>query len=155
FIDATQIDASALGRFLEDGIRELGRILRSEPGASFATLVQNEQQRAVVDKMTGVMSLLEGHADVVMDGVGPQVVPSVKHIRNQFEKRRDSAQGLARIMRKILGLDAKMRQYRDGAAFVRTVTDRVGHDGFGAIWAGPENLPSTEEIADPDSTESV
>lgn len=149
FIDATQIDASALSRLLEDGIRELGRIVRSEPGASFATLFQNEQQRTVVDKMTGMMSLLEGHADVVMDGVGPQVVPTVKQIRKKFEKRRDSAQGVAKIMRKVLGLDAKMRQYRDGAAFVRSVTERVGRDGFDAVWASPDNLPTTAEITDP------
>jgi len=149
FIDATQIDASALSRLLEDGLRELGRIVRSEPGASFATLFQNEQQRTVVDKMTGMMSLLEGHADVVMDGVGPQVVPTVKQIRKKFEKRRDSAQGVAKIMRKVLGLDAKMRQYRDGAAFVRTVTERVGRDGFDAVWASPDNLPTTAEITDP------
>jgi len=149
FIDATQIDASALSRLLEDGLRELGRTVRSEPGASFATLFQNEQQRTVVDKMTGMMSLLEGHADVVMDGVGPQVVPTVKQIRKKFEKRRDSAQGVARIMRKVLGLDAKMRQYRDGAAFVRSVTERVGRDGFDAVWASPDNLPTTAEITDP------
>ena len=30
-----------------------------------------------------------------------------------------------RLLRKLLGLEAKMRQYRDGAVFVRTVTDKV------------------------------
>lgn len=149
FIDATQVDASAMSRLMEDGIKELGRILRSEPDASLATLFQNESQRAAVDQMTGVMSLLEGHADVVMDGVGPQVVPTVQHIRKKFENRRDSTRGTAKIVRKLLGLDAKMRQYRDGAAFVRDVTNRVGREGFDAVWAAPENLPSKDEIADP------
>jgi uncharacterized protein (DUF2342 family) len=42
-----------------------------------------------------------------------------------------------------------MAQYRDGAAFVRHVVDKVGMDDFNAVWAGPENLPSKAEIADP------
>ena len=44
---------------------------RTACSTSFAT----ERQREVVDRVTGVMSLLEGHADVVMDGVGPEVIP--------------------------------------------------------------------------------
>ena len=69
------------------------------------------------------MSLLEGHADVVMDSVGPEVIPSVELIRSKFTVRRQG-QGFDRIVRKLLGLDAKMRQYRDGAAFCRAVIER-------------------------------
>ena len=82
--------------------------------------------------------------------VGPSVIPSVAQIRKRFEKRRGSGGPLDRIVRQVLGLDAKMRQYRDGAAFVRTVEERVGRDGFDAVWAAPENLPSATEIEKPD-----
>lgn len=149
FIDATQLDASALSRLLEDGIKELGKIVRADPDASLAGLFQNDRQREIVDKITGVMSLLEGHADVVMDGVGPEVVPTVDDIRAKFERRRRTARGSDKIMRKLLGLDAKMRQYRDGAEFVRTVTERVGRTGFDAVWQDPQNLPTKDEIRDP------
>jgi coenzyme F420 biosynthesis associated uncharacterized protein len=97
-----------------------------------------------------VMSLLEGHADVVMDGVGPEVIPSVDDIRVKFNKRRKGAGYLDRLLRRLLGLDAKMAQYRDGAAFVRTVVDRTGMADFNAVWAEPANLPSKAEIGDPD-----
>jgi uncharacterized protein (DUF2342 family) len=53
------------------------------------------------------------------------------------------------MIRRLLGFDAKLRQYRDGAAFVRGVLDRVGMAGFNAVWAGPAYLPSKDEIADP------
>ncbi|GAA2927843.1 hypothetical protein GCM10020221_24750 [Streptomyces thioluteus] len=77
------------------------------------------------------MSLLEGHADYVMDGVGPQVVPSVAEIREKFQQRRASGAGrLDAALRKLLGLDAKLRQYRDGERFVRAVVDEVGMEGF-------------------------
>jgi putative hydrolase len=97
------------------------------------------------------MSLLEGHADVVMDGVGPEVIPSVDLIRSKFDVRRKGVGPLDRILRKLLGLDAKMAQYRNGAAFVRGVIAQVGMDGFNKVWVGPENLPSKAEIGDPSS----
>ena len=97
------------------------------------------------------MSLLEGHADVVMDGVGPSVIPSVDHIRDRFNQRRQGVGTLDRVLRRLLGLDAKMAQYRDGAIFVRAVVDKVGMEQFNAVWAEPANLPRTAEIKDPDT----
>jgi uncharacterized protein (DUF2342 family) len=56
---------------------------------------------------------------------------------------------LDRLLRRLLGLDAKMAQYRDGAKFVRSVVGKVGMAEFNAVFAGPENLPTKAEIADP------
>ena len=95
------------------------------------------------------MSLLEGHADVVMDGVGPSVIPTVGDIRKQFNQRRKGVGVLDRMLRRLLGLDAKMAQYRDGAMFVRAVVDKAGMAEFNAVWERPDNLPSKAEIADP------
>lgn len=95
------------------------------------------------------MSLLEGHADVVMDDVGPQVIPTVAHIRAQFDQRRKGVGALDRLLRRLLGLEAKMAQYRDGARFVRGVVDEVGMERFNAVWSEPAHLPSRAEIADP------
>jgi coenzyme F420 biosynthesis associated uncharacterized protein len=95
------------------------------------------------------MSLLEGHADVVMDDVGPQVIPSVAEIRKGFNRRRQGVGVLDRLLRKLLGLDVKMAQYRDGAKFVRTIVDKVGMADFNAVWDHPDHLPSKAEIADP------
>jgi putative hydrolase len=84
-----------------------------------------------------------------MDGVGPEVIPTVADIRAKFTQRRKGVGTLDRILRRLLGLDAKMAQYRDGAAFVRAAVDKVGMEGFNEVWAGPENLPSKTEIHDP------
>ena len=95
------------------------------------------------------MTLLEGHADQVMDAVGPEVVPSVKQIRERFEKRRDGGSPLDRLIRRLLGLDLKMQQYRQGGAFVRAVVDRVGVRGFNTVWESPQTLPTRAETASP------
>ncbi len=118
-------------------------------GEGIAQLFATPEQKARIARLTAVMSLLEGHADVVMDDVGPRVIPSVAEIRRKFDQRRTGAVGIDRILRRLLGLEAKMRQYRDGAAFVRGVTDQVGRDGFNAVWDSPESLPQPTEILDP------
>ena len=120
-----------------------------EGGSGLADLFITAQQREQVAAMTAVMSLLEGHADVVMDDVGPQVVPSVEEIRRKFDKRRQGAGSVDRLLRRLLGLEAKMRQYRDGAVFCRAVIDTVGVDGFNEVWTSPETLPSAREITEP------
>ncbi|MFV0253444.1 MAG: zinc-dependent metalloprotease [Beutenbergiaceae bacterium] len=111
--------------------------------------VLSDEDSQTLAEVLAVMALLEGHADVVMDEAGPAVIPSVASIRNGFEARRDSRSLLDLLLRRLLGLDAKLAQYRDGAAFVRGVTGRVGHDGLNAAWSDPQNLPQPAEIADP------
>ncbi len=118
-------------------------------GAGLAGLFLTEPQKEQVACITAVMSLLEGHADVVMDEVGPAVVPSVARIRELFERRRDGLGMFDIVVRRLLGLEAKMLQYRHGAAFVRGVVDRVGMDGFNAVWTSPQTLPTPAELADP------
>ncbi|ROS25900.1 zinc-dependent metalloprotease [Cellulomonas sp. PhB150] len=146
--------ASLLNDFTEERRNELvssvGNIVR---GGSVIDVLTDEQ-RAVFEQVGAVMALLEGHADVAMDEVGPSVVPSVKAIRRKFEAKRDqgaSAGGAPRVLRRLLGLDTKLAQYRDGAAFVRAVRTDVGQDDFNAVWASSENLPTATEIADPPS----
>ena len=135
---------------LVDGLRRGAEAIRSGNG-SVLDLVSSPEQKEILDRVTGVMSLLEGHADVVMDGVGPTVIPSVAQIRKKFNQRRQGLGTLDKLLRRLLGLDAKMAQYRDGAVFVRHVVDKVGMDDFNAVWTGPETLPSKAEIADPDA----
>ncbi|MEO9324305.1 zinc-dependent metalloprotease [Nocardioides sp. C4-1] len=118
--------------------------------ASIVDLLSTPEQKAILDGMTGMMSLLEGHADVVMDDVGPTVIPSVASIRKSFTQRRKGVGSLDRLLRRLLGLDAKMAQYRDGATFVRAVVDKVGMEEFNVVWERAEHLPSKAELSDPE-----
>jgi coenzyme F420 biosynthesis associated uncharacterized protein len=139
------------GRLLSEGLSRIGDLVSGKSDGSLIDLVSSPEQKAVIDKITGVMSLLEGHADVVMDGVGPAVIPTVADIRAKFTKRRQGVGTLDRLLRRLLGLDQKMAQYRDGAVFVRRTVESVGMDGFNAVFTEPANLPTKDEIHDPSS----
>ncbi|MFG3141063.1 zinc-dependent metalloprotease [Streptomyces sp. NPDC048211] len=156
FLDETDVDPMTVLERLREAAQSLagGRPEGEEGedgGRSLVEIVQTPAQREILGRLTAVMSLLEGHADYVMDGVGPEVVSSVGEIREKFQQRR--ARGASRLdqaLRKLLGLDAKLRQYRDGERFVRAVVDEVGMDGFNRVWTSPNTLPTKAEIAKPE-----
>ncbi|MFC9330985.1 zinc-dependent metalloprotease [Kitasatospora sp. NPDC057015] len=157
FLAETDVDPGALLDRVREAAGSIGGGLTglgargdgSAPGG-LLEVVQSPAQREILGRLTAVMSLLEGHADVVMDGVGPAVVPSVAEIREKFQQRRDrGANRLDLVLRRLLGMDAKLRQYQDGAVFVRGVVDRIGMDGFNRVWTSPNTLPTKEEIHNP------
>jgi coenzyme F420 biosynthesis associated uncharacterized protein len=156
FLGETELDASTVVERVRQAVQSFsgsgnsGGADETDDGRSLVDLVQTPGQKEILARMTAVMSLLEGHADYVMDGVGPLVVPTVAEIREKFSQRRASGAGrLDQALRKLLGLDAKMRQYRDGERFVRAVVEEVGMDGFNRVWTSPNTLPTKSEIAKP------
>ncbi|MBK5307208.1 MAG: zinc-dependent metalloprotease [Frankiaceae bacterium] len=119
-------------------------------GGSLVELLQTPEQKVVLDRVTAFMSLLEGHAEHVMDGVGPAVVPTVATIRARFDQRRKDGSGAVdRLLRRLLGLDLKALQYAEGKVFVDTVVAAAGMAGFNRVWESPATLPTREEIRRP------
>ena len=149
FVDATDLDSQAMSGMLQHALSEAVRGEGEGSKVGLIEMLSSPEQRELLDRITAIMSLLEGHADVVMDGVGPSVIGSVEQIRTKFTQRRGGAGSIDRLVRRLLGLEAKMAQYRDGALFVRQVVDQVGMEGFNAVWSSPEHLPTKSEIHEP------
>lgn len=143
-------DMDSLGRRLADAVKSLQeRRSDAAPGpGGLLELLRDPEEKATLSHLTAVMSLLEGHANVVMDAVDASIVPTVKTIRQRFNARGKDRGAVEKFIRNLLGLDAKMRQYTDGAKFVRAVVDQVGMEGFNRVWAEAANLPTEEEIHD-------
>jgi coenzyme F420 biosynthesis associated uncharacterized protein len=150
YLTAADLDPAALLSRLRGALGSARDVVRGQSDLSLLELVQTPEQRRVLDRVTGLMSLLEGHADVVMDGVGPDVVPTVTDIRQRFEARRRSGNPLERMLRRLFGIEMKLKQYAEGAAFVRAVVDSIGMDGLNVVWSGPDALPDAAEIRAPE-----
>jgi coenzyme F420 biosynthesis associated uncharacterized protein len=142
--------SSALNRLPDviKAVRQRGAEGGDTGGLGLMELLQSPEQREVFDRLIALSTLLEGHADYVMDAVGPAVVPSVATIRQRFTARRRGGGLLDRMLRALLGVDAKVRQYALGAAFTRQVVDAVGMTGFNLAWTSPDTLPLRSEIGD-------
>jgi coenzyme F420 biosynthesis associated uncharacterized protein len=151
FVDASDVDAAALLARVRRGLSTVAEAVRDpQSRTSVLDVVQSPAQKAVMDRLTALMTLVEGHAEMVMDGVGPKVIPSVAAIRERFNRRREASNGVESLIRRLLGVDAKLRQYAEGRRFVQAVVDRVGMAGFNRIWTSPQTLPTLAELADPD-----
>lgn len=144
---------NVVGR-LAEFVRDRRNGVPAEPNSTgiigLLRALQSDPQRQALDQMLVLGTLLEGHADHVMDAVGPAVVPTVATIRERFDERRRRRQPpLQRLIRALLGFDAKISQYTRGKAFVDAVVARVGMARFNAVWSGPDTLPLPDEIDEP------
>jgi coenzyme F420 biosynthesis associated uncharacterized protein len=119
-----------------------------EESTGARSVIGSPVQRQAYDQATAVMSLLEGHADVMMDRVGAEVVPTYAAIRGAFNQRRE-ASGWFSWAQKLLGLDVKYAQYREGAAFCRSVIDATDVATLNQAFTAPGLLPSLAELRDP------
>jgi len=143
-VDSLMDRATAAARSLKDRTAS-----GNTPGrGAILDLLQDPEEKAAISHLTAVMSLLEGHANVVMDAVDASIIPSVKTIRQRFNDRGKDRGVIEKFIRSLLGLDAKMRQYSDGARFVRAVVDAAGMEGFNRVWESADHLPTEPEIHD-------
>ncbi|MBA2892155.1 zinc-dependent metalloprotease [Nonomuraea sp. NPDC050663] len=151
FLLASDLDLPTLMERLRQAADTVADVVLREGDGNLIEAIQTPEQKAILDRLTAVMTLVEGHGDFVMDAVGPAVVPSVVDIRAKFQQRRAAGGRFDRTIKRLLGLELKMKQYAQGSAFVTAVVDKVGMEGFNRIWTSPETLPTLDEIADPDS----
>ncbi len=149
--ETIETDPAELRKRLSGAVGELVKVVRGQgDGAGLLSVLATPEQRTVLDRVTAFMSLVEGHAEYVMNAVPDSVIPSQKVIESRFaSRRRRSGNPLDRLLRRLLGMEAKTRQYIDGSAFVRAVVERIGVDDFNAIWTSTATLPTKAEIGDP------
>lgn len=127
-----------------------GRVARSLRDRDPVALVVGPAERLLVDRLQAAMSLVEGHAEHVMDRADPAGVPSLRRLRSAMLQRRASQGPLWRVLGKVLGLDLKVRQYEQGRAFCDRVVGAAGIDGLNLAWQSPESLPDLAEISEPE-----
>jgi coenzyme F420 biosynthesis associated uncharacterized protein len=114
-------------------------------------LIQNREQRELMDQLQPVMAVIEGYSEHVMDALGATLVPGYEKLREAMDRRRRSRSAPERLLQKLLGLDMKMRQYDQGKRFCDAVVDEVGIDGLNAVWRTPAEMPTPAELDDPEA----
>ena len=128
---------------------ELREMLERARRGEVLRLTLGEDRWRLVERMQATMSLIEGHAEHTMDGVGAEVLPSLPRLRAAMTRRR-AQRGLPwRVLEKLLGLELKLRQYETGRRFCDAVVEAGGPEALARVWSGPEALPSTQELEQP------
>ena len=113
-------------------------------------LLATPEQAETLQKVQGLMSLLEGHGDVTMDRAGAARIPSAARFGAVLRDRRQQGSPATKLLQKLIGLEAKMNQYEQGEKFIAAVEAAGGPALFNRVWEGPEWLPTAGEIKDAD-----
>jgi coenzyme F420 biosynthesis associated uncharacterized protein len=148
-LEPLRADPSGLPQVLRRVMEEVreGRNPLDESG--LMGVVATPEQREALAKIGGMMSLLEGHGDVTMDRAGAAEVPGAATFSRVLHERRAQARGFTKLAYRLLGLEAKMRQYAEGEHFVESVEAVGGPELLSRVWRGPEWLPTLAEIRSP------
>jgi putative hydrolase len=102
-----------------------------------------------VERMQAAMSLIEGHAEHVMDEVGADVLPSLPRLRAALNHRRENRGLPWRVLERLLGLELKMKQYETGRRFCDAVVADGGPQALALAWRSPQELPTPAELEQP------
>ena len=115
--------------------------------AGVVGMLATPEQKLALSRISGMMSLLEGHGDVTMDRAGAGEVPGAAHFSQVLHERRTQARGLTKLISKLLGLDAKMRQYAEGERFVEAVEAAGGPRCWRGCGRAPSGSPRSRRSA--------
>lgn len=102
-----------------------------------ASLVRDAGGRHALDQIVATMTFLEGHADYVSDHSGR--IRTAGRMRKSFRRK----------PRRGAGLLDKAAQYANGLEFCTRVRRLSRSNAVLAAYEKPENLPSKQEISDP------
>lgn len=127
----------------------LGELLGKARNGELLRITLGEDRWQIVDRMQATMSLIEGHAEHVMDAVGVQLLPSMPRLRAAMTRRRQMRPLPWRVLERLLGLELKMRQYEVGKRFCDTVVQEAGPEALAPAWRSPEGLPTSAELQAP------
>jgi coenzyme F420 biosynthesis associated uncharacterized protein len=144
-----KVDPGALLRLpAADDVRAAVSALRE---GGLVAAIGGPRRRELLERIQSTMGVIEGHAEHVMDVVGARALPSLAALRSALDRRRHERSPLIALLEKLIGLDAKLRQYEDGKRFCDAVAAAAGPAALHSVFDGPEQLPTAGELQDPDA----
>jgi coenzyme F420 biosynthesis associated uncharacterized protein len=145
-IDRASLQALARRLFRTDPRRTIRSLLQGD----LARILAGPEQARVLDRLQAAMSVIEGHAEHVMDAAAAAADPGYGRLRERLDARRARRGGLGEVVSRLLGMELKLRQYKLGKAFCDAVARDAGVEGLNRVWSEPEALPTNEELERPE-----
>jgi uncharacterized protein (DUF2342 family) len=124
----------------------LSGYLETRMQSTITELSSGGLDRESFTELDAAMTAVEGYAELLMDRAFDE---EYDDLRRKVDARRQGGGPVAQLIRRMLGLGLKRRQYERGAAFFHEVTDTRGLDTAAKVWERPENLPTGAELDEP------
>ncbi|MFC7223075.1 MULTISPECIES: zinc-dependent metalloprotease [Halalkalicoccus] len=124
----------------------LSSYLESQMERGVEALAGGSFDRKAFRDLNAAMTAVEGYAELLMDRAFDD---EYEDLREKVEARRQGRGPIARLVRRLLGLGLKRRQYERGKAFFESVADVRGIEGASVVWESPDHLPTSDELDHP------
>ncbi|MFW5934457.1 MAG: zinc-dependent metalloprotease [Halolamina sp.] len=125
----------------------LPEYLESRMRDTVTQLASGGLNREAFAELDAAMTAVEGYAELLMDRAFDE---EYDDLRRKIDARRSGGGPVDQLIRRLLGLGLKRRQYERGADFFHAVADAEGLDTAAKVWERPENLPTDDEFDDPE-----
>ena len=142
------LSPDSLGGLMRRLLRDPRELVRALLRGELARSLADPAQRAIFDRLQATMSVIEGHAEHVMDAAAPER-PGLVELRERLDRRRAGRSGLGEVLGRLLGFDLKLRQYTLGKGFCDGVTELGGPEALRLVWRSPEDMPTLIELERP------
>ena len=80
----------------------------------------------MIDRIGGLMSLLEGHGDVTMTRAAGDLVPDAERYARVLAACRANGNPLTKLLKLLTGMEAKLNQYAAGERFIAAIEAVAG-----------------------------
>ena len=110
--------------------------------------VMDDEQRLKLRRIQAFMTASEGYGDHVMHAIGEQMLPSYARIDEAMRRYRET-EHVDPVFERLLGIEVKREQYRQGRAFCDTVVELTDEATLARMWDSAEALPSMPELEEP------
>jgi len=138
---------------LAESVRRLAtdpwRIIEGVRGGEWLSPFLGAGRVQTFARLQATMSVVEGYSEHAMDGIGAQLGPEYAQLRERVEGRRDGRNLLEMLVSRLLGLEMKMSQYRQGKAFCDEVVRRRDLKTLNRVWSEPAAMPRPSELTQP------
>jgi coenzyme F420 biosynthesis associated uncharacterized protein len=147
---AAGLDPGRLAALARRVVGDPRAVVRAILRGELARVLADPAQVPTVDRLQAAMSVIEGHAEHVMDAAAGPLGIDVAELRRRLDLRRERRGGLGDVIARLLGIDLKLRQYQLGKSFCDAVSRRAGPQALPAVWSSPDHLPDLAELEQPD-----
>ena len=146
---AEGLDAAGVAAVARRLLRDPRELVRALLAGELSRLLADPERRRLLDRLQATMSVIEGHAEHVMDASAADLGPGLAELRRRLDERRSRRGGLGELIARLLGMELKLRQYELGKAFCDAVVAEAGPEALRTVWRSPADLPDLAELEAP------
>jgi len=111
---------------------------------------RTEEQQIALDRIEFTLAIIEGWVECVCLEAGKRLT-KVAAISEAIRRRRVTGSAAEKTFETLLGLELRPKLAREALGMWQLLTSRLGPEQRDSLWSHPDQLPSREELNDPES----